>query len=399
MRARVGLGVGLLLFLVSPTACMETRFDEETGTIRAIYGRAPCLAYQVALGDPRIQIAAALPWLSYATPLADLRYARRLARIYLPRSYGQLVGSIDLIVLQDIDSAIFTPQVLEWFRRSVVTDGLGMVMGGGSQGFGGNPPFTSWGDSSLEPIIPVECFHGERLPKSYLVRLEVVDQENELGGSLPWERAPPYYPPNYVEAKEGCRLIVVSRDEKRTPIYFFWDVGAGRFLGVQSMNGGFSLGFDRWEYYPDTVLNALYFAVGFPLPEDLAVVHELRRGWQQIRIQRDILRSLLDYADRFGANTRRIEEELSAVEVTKAGSDQLYLGQRYGESLETLRTAISALGELQRKAMLLKDRALLWIYLVEWLTVLGTLLLCGFLLWGLMVKRRLYREAGATRFK
>ena len=64
-----------------------------------------------------------------------------------------------------------------------------------------------------------------------------------------------------------------------------------------------------------------------------------------------------------------------------------------------MRAAISALGELQLKAMLLKDRALMWIYLVEWLTVLGTLLLCGFLLWGLMVKRRLYREAGATRFK
>ena len=129
----------ILLLLVGASGAMDTRVDPSTNRIRALYGRAPSSPYAFALEDPRIHLLSALPYLTYATPASDLQLARRLARIYLPRTYQSLIENLDIIVLEDIDSAIFTAENLFWFKRAVLEEGLGMVMGGGSQGFGGNP--------------------------------------------------------------------------------------------------------------------------------------------------------------------------------------------------------------------------------------------------------------------
>jgi hypothetical protein len=53
--------------------------------------------------------------------------------------------------------------------------------------------------------------------------------------------------------------------------------------------------------------------------------------------------------------------------------------------------------DISNRAMELKDRALFWVYLTEWSAVTGTLLASGFLVYDLLVKRRLYREVDTTR--
>ena len=45
-----------------------------------------------------------------------------------------------------------------------------------------------------------------------------------------------------------------------------------------------------------------------------------------------------------------------------------------------------------------KDEALFWVYVIEWFTVSGTGMMCGAILWTLMVRRAAYREVGTTRF-
>ena len=45
----------------------------------------------------------------------------------------------------------------------------------------------------------------------------------------------------------------------------------------------------------------------------------------------------------------------------------------------------------------LKDEALFWVYATEWLVVSATGILCGFVLWTFMVRRKLYREIEVTR--
>ena len=53
--------------------------------------------------------------------------------------------------------------------------------------------------------------------------------------------------------------------------------------------------------------------------------------------------------------------------------------------------------QIEAKSVELKDRALFWIYVIEWLVVSGVSMLCGFLLYTLMVRRRMYREVSVTR--
>jgi hypothetical protein len=45
-----------------------------------------------------------------------------------------------------------------------------------------------------------------------------------------------------------------------------------------------------------------------------------------------------------------------------------------------------------------KNRALLWVYMIDWLVTSAALFISGYVLWTLMVRRRLYREAKGTRF-
>ena len=57
------------------------------------------------------------------------------------------------------------------------------------------------------------------------------------------------------------------------------------------------------------------------------------------------------------------------------------------------------LGEIEEDAIELKNRALLWVYVIEWLAVTGTGMVCAFVLWSIMVRRRLFKEVRTTRLK
>jgi len=60
------------------------------------------------------------------------------------------------------------------------------------------------------------------------------------------------------------------------------------------------------------------------------------------------------------------------------------------------------LGDLKRlevDAVKLKNSALAWVFLIEWLSVSSTMLVCSVLIWQLMVRRRVYREVGVTRLR
>ncbi len=69
-----------------------------------------------------------------------------------------------------------------------------------------------------------------------------------------------------------------------------------------------------------------------------------------------------------------------------------------------MQTAISRLTEANdqlntasEKIWKLKDQALLWVYVTEWLVVSGVGLICGFFLWSVMIRRKLYKEVTVSR--
>jgi hypothetical protein len=53
--------------------------------------------------------------------------------------------------------------------------------------------------------------------------------------------------------------------------------------------------------------------------------------------------------------------------------------------------------DLEMDLLEAKDRAFFWIYLAEWLGVLGTGIICAVALWTLMIRRSMYREVSTTR--
>lgn len=399
-----GLGV-LAILLTSSTLAMDTHVDPTTGRIRTLLGGFPSQGagwpawaevFLFAMEDPRFDVRAPVPHLGLDNPSVDLVYSRRVARIYMPRTYEAFLDNTDLIVLANIDLRVFTPENIAWFRDSVLNEGLGLLMTGGSQGFGAYGGFPSWADTVLNDILPVDCSPGEQ-SKSYLVKFRIVDPENELAQSIPWEEAPCFFPYNFVTPRQGCKLIIVSRNSEETPLYFYWDIGEGRFVGVQNIFGVFGCDFMNWAYFQDSVLNVYYYTVAVPLPPDPLVAHELRRKWHEFDLQKKLLISLVEFADRFGANLRQVEEGVRGVEALKKSADQIYLDHDLEAALQGMRQAISEAEQVGVMAMRAKDRVFIWVYLIEWLTVSGVLITSGVVLWTLMVRRKAYKEVGLTR--
>ena len=64
---------------------------------------------------------------------------------------------------------------------------------------------------------------------------------------------------------------------------------------------------------------------------------------------------------------------------------------------DILNPLLDEFSEVDVELMRAKDRALFWVYLIEWLAVSGTCMICAVLLWTLMIRRRLYRRVSTTR--
>ena len=107
--------------------------------------------------------------------------------------------------------------------------------------------------------------------------------------------------------------------------------------------------------------------------------------------------ALMEFVDRFGADTRTIGKSLLEFDSLLDGAQDSYLVSEYETASATLSEAMDLISGLEKQALVLKDRALLWIYLVEWLAVSATFLISGAIVWEIMVGRRLYRAVGTTR--
>ncbi len=68
-------------------------------------------------------------------------------------------------------------------------------------------------------------------------------------------------------------------------------------------------------------------------------------------------------------------------------------------SLGLLEDAIAGMQAVSQEAEKAMHRALIWVYVSEWFVVTGTSLASAFVLWTLMVRRRMYREVDITRLR
>jgi uncharacterized membrane protein len=342
----------------------------------------------------------------------DIYDVQRAIRLYMPRTYEQLTTDYDVIVLDNANRFALTPDQIELLARGVEEGGKGLLMGGGWESFGGTgsnePP---WGETAVGRLLPTGDVEGTWVESG---RIVILQPEHEFVSSIPWDRKSPFmtsWHHNLVTLKDGARLLaIVDRNinpyaGQEHPLFVTWELPDGSrvfactgglsFSALRLSYGG--VGYIPWEYYGDITSNLMIYLCKRPVPQDIDLVHCVRSKAFEIGTRSSLLLNLLEFIEGFGANTQGVMRDLDSVNELIAGARLAYIDLRFEEVLDTYREAGYLVEDLEAEAVALKNRALLWVFLIEWLSIAGTAMVAGFVLWSVMVRRRLYRETGVTR--
>ncbi len=342
----------------------------------------------------------------------DIDMLARIMRIYFPRNYQQLVQERDLIVMfeapcgmEGMSNAQFDPTWMSWLVDGVREEGLSLIMMGGDGCWGGGPEGTtvyrSWGETILDRILPFKSLGGTNPPRAAYNVPEFLDPGHPLN-RLPWAEAGPVEVLNKVEPKPGANLIAQAVGRRSTyPWIASWRQGEGNVVGETQIfwsKGTSDIMFNEWEWYNDFVIYLMYFGVGKSLPDDLELVHMLRGKFTTYMIRISLLVSQLEFIEDFGVNTVPLYDDLEAIRQREDKAREYYRKGEYDSTLDTFTEIDDMWQELDSSALEAKDNALVWVYLIEWLVVTGVSLTSGVVLWMIMINRRIYREAGLTKW-
>ncbi|MBU7004922.1 MAG: hypothetical protein HXS50_05105, partial [Theionarchaea archaeon] len=152
-----------------------------------------------------------------------------------------------------------------------------------------------------------------------------------------------------------------------------------------------------YRYFSDLIYSQLLFVVNLEPPQDVELAHRARELFIDIRSRKIVTVSIIEFVDTFGANTRGVEEELAELEEDIRQAKWEYIDGDAEAASATLAGVFDRFTKIDSHLNSVKERALLWIYATEWIVVAATGMICAVAVWGLMVRRKLYREAGVSR--
>jgi hypothetical protein len=107
--------------------------------------------------------------------------------------------------------------------------------------------------------------------------------------------------------------------------------------------------------------------------------------------------SLLEFVSAFGASTGQLFDQLEDMDGRKRSAEDKFREGDYEAAAMIFDDLEESWRDLDSRAVNAKERALIWVYLIEWSSVTSIGLITGVLTWILMIRRRLYREVGLTR--
>jgi len=344
-----------------------------------------------------------------ATP--DKTAGIKLMRMYFPRTYQELIQH-DFIVFEHMFMDFLTPGQIDDLARSIEIEGLGGYVAIGGVTNQGLVPNFGWINSRLSEIFPSKASE------------EIFDQWRVYpfgrGGRIKINEDP-YLAPvlkmfiplgmdnirvthSYLMiAKEGAKIWARSIDGKDDPPFLIsWTCGK-----AETWSNNIGMTYAWWFFRDpnmggnpfalDVFMNMLHYSMGTDMPSDILLVHAARKAFMDYEDTKASLFTLADFADRFGANMNVIYDEIRDADMVRDRGREAYLAQQYDGSLDLLREAKEMLLATVEHAIRLKNRALLWTYVIEWFVVLSTLIISGEFIYIVMVQRRLFREAARTR--
>jgi len=344
---------------------------------------------------------------------------RRFMRIYFPRTYEELL-EYGFLFLAQVDMQFLGPREEKWLYDALTEHRKGAVNTRSVMSM--NDVFNlPWRDSPLSRTFPNDAeavvadktlIRGARTIREVAGDL-VIRDDLELPAIMspfkdPIEGAYGQYRGLNTIPKPGSVILSYLRTDgnvgqpvpgqvahvfywrwNRSITFTFQDMIYDRFWSSRSIG-------EANPYALDIIANIVWFSTGRELPGDPYRVHEYRSDLYEFATRKNLLVSLLDFAERFGANPSREYRKLRDVEDIKSVSTDLYLDAEFDSAVNELESALELMAELEGESRELKDKALLWVYFVEWAVTTGVFLFAGFVLWTLMVRRRLYREVGIT---
>ncbi len=336
---------------------------------------------------------------------------RRYMRLYFPRSYEDLIEKYELLLLRGIDAYYFTGRQEEWMRRAIEEAGLG-----GLQDRSVMSMHTAysipWAASVTSDAFPNDADAVVSVGYHRNGPLEVILNEDPL---LPdvvkaykevLRFQVGWWGNNLVVPKSGSQIYTWSKTgvfpefsypkPGLFPHILGWRYGKGYTWSLQDTSGTSFWNEGQNPYGKDVYFAMLMYATGRDIPEDVVMVHQLRFRFHEYAEVKGFILSLMEFVDRFGANTDVLAQKMGDMDEEWKEARGSYLLQDFQGSWRSMEQLLGDISTLRSDALKIKDRALLWIYVVEWLTVSGTFLVAAFSVWSLMVRRRLYRQVEST---
>lgn len=361
--------------------------------------------------DPAFEVSL-VPTRMYDVEAITPNEARRMLRLYFPRT-DKAMASYDLVIFSGGDVRYFLPEKIAMIVRAVHSGAAAVAdMGGMSV-----PLHPDWIASGIWEVFPndvmaVKALWDSGLPTEQPFHI-VVNRDLTSNPLLPFlalgierlvggrARTICPQPGSTVYAWTEAESLSGWTMGYRPAAAVIWSYGRGRGLALEAY-----FGHSWWssyvdptqnQYGQDILINYLLDAAGRPYATDIELIHAVRQSFADFQNRISFLRELFDFVEMFGAKTDSLLEDLEGAESTFASSHAMYLEGDFEGALGASDRAYSQLVETGEKAMRLKDRALQWIYLIEWLAVAGTLMVGGLALDQLMIRRRLYRRPSTTR--
>jgi len=350
----------------------------------------------------------------YAVPLGD-EEAKRYVKQYFPRTYEDLVRykfimySIPYIVPLTGKQILWLKTAVETGSSSALTDQGGLRMDVQYAEF--------WVTSGMSDLFANDAgtvLQTGKVPYSNARWHLKVDPDAPNQVLLPLVplglEAIPALGLFYVVPKEGSVALAealgtftdIPGSPKKAPWLLHYEYGKGSTWTlcdnfVNPFWCGIYYGRVEGDLQTDVLMNIIWPSVGWELPTDAAQVHRMRVGFRDYIAKRSLQMGLIEFVDRLGANLVPAENLIAQADGAKAAAEELYLDQNYDESSARLSQAFDWLQEAAEVALKQKNKALMWVFTIEWTSVTGTLMVCGVVLYSLMVRRRYYRQVGTTR--
>ncbi len=394
----------LFLILFLAPSLVFARVDKADLRIRVLYlGDASYLPNQRVLqwmmAEPKLSTSI-VPCDTYFIPLPQ---ARKMTRLYLPRTYNNLNASSDVVVLHNIPPGIIGNRVLGFIQKGIENDGIGlglisyMFWGGGA----GTNNIEIWKTLEFYDLFPADVVMNDipsRMGRTYwsVVRKDPILNLPDI------EKQPMQTLGNHggdLEPRPGSIVQAVWRG-RNTPVMVTGSYGSGKTLHLgQGWHNPPMEVFNKYRYMPDLLYNQLYFLAAVLPPADLELAHLARELFVDFRVRKGITISTMEFVDKFGAKLESVEDRLAHLDSGVVKAEHDYLSSNLNRATETLREAMDVFPEIEGELEKLRNQAMTWIHIFEWITVTLTYLICGSVLWTLMVRRKLHRSVKATRFQ